>query len=210
MRFTRTLQFVACTALFWACSSDSSTGLKPGDGRMVVRLTDAPFSTDSVKSVDVFVVRVDGKVEDTQEADAQASVAETEAESEGWVVVAEPNESINLLALAGGNATTIGQAELAAGTYHSLRLILDLSQSSVTLKNDVVLGASTTPSILFPSAGHSGIKVILDQPITIEEGSTTTVLIDFDVGQSFVLRGNTIMQNGLLFKPVIHATITGS
>ena len=78
MRFTRTLQFVACTALFWACSSDSSTGLKPGDGRMVVRLTDAPFSTDSVKSVDVFVVRVDGKVEDTQEADAQASVAETE------------------------------------------------------------------------------------------------------------------------------------
>lgn len=38
------------------------------------------------------------------------------------------------------------------------------------------------------------------------------MVLDFDVGKSFVLRGNTIAQNGLLFKPVIRATakeITG-
>ena len=39
------------------------------------------------------------------------------------------------------------------------------------------------------------------------------VLVDFDVDKSFVLRGNSIAQNGLLFKPVIRAVardITGS
>lgn len=34
---------------------------------------------------------------------------------------------------------------------------------------------------------------------------TTDLLIDFDVGRSFVMRGNSISRNGLLFKPVIHA-----
>jgi hypothetical protein len=33
------------------------------------------------------------------------------------------------------------------------------------------------------------------------------LLVDFDVNDSFVMRGNTIMQNGLLFKPVINGTI---
>jgi hypothetical protein len=32
------------------------------------------------------------------------------------------------------------------------------------------------------------------------------MLVDFDVANSFVLRGNTILQNGLLFKPVVKAT----
>ena len=37
--------------------------------------------------------------------------------------------------------------------------------------------------------------------------ATTKVLIDFDVAQSFVLRGNSLAQNGLLFKPVIRGTL---
>ena len=41
--------------------------------------------------------------------------------------------------------------------------------------------------------------------MNVAEG-TTSMLIDFDVGKSFVMRGNSISQNGLLFKPVIHAT----
>jgi hypothetical protein len=32
------------------------------------------------------------------------------------------------------------------------------------------------------------------------------MVVDFDLGNSFVLRGNTIESNGLLFKPVIRAT----
>jgi hypothetical protein len=65
----------------------------------------------------------------------------------------------------------------------------------------------STPSIKFPSAGQSGIKVLFSAPIVVAEGETVDVLLDFDAEQSFVLRGNTIMQNGLLFKPVIRALL---
>ncbi|MCR4341206.1 MAG: carboxypeptidase-like regulatory domain-containing protein, partial [Gemmatimonadaceae bacterium] len=34
------------------------------------------------------------------------------------------------------------------------------------------------------------------------------MILDFDVGSSFVLRGNSIKNNGLLFKPVIRAVAT--
>jgi len=48
----------------------------------------------------------------------------------------------------------------------------------------------------------------LTQPVAIVAGTTTNLLVDFDVNNSFVQRGNTIDKNGLLFKPVIKATVT--
>ena len=53
---------------------------------------------------------------------------------------------------------------------------------------------------------------MLDQSISLVAGGTVMV-IDFDLGRSFVVRGSTIEQNRLLFKPVIKATardVTGS
>jgi hypothetical protein len=49
--------------------------------------------------------------------------------------------------------------------------------------------------------------VNLDKPITIAADGTTTALADFDVSQSFVMRGNSIEANGLLFKPVVRGTV---
>jgi uncharacterized protein DUF4382 len=209
MRITRMLALGATALGCWACSGTSGTltGLQPNQGQMVVKLTDAPFSTDSVQSVDVFVVRIDGRTQSATDADAAASVDQTSSLAAGWTTVAQPNAKFNLLTLTGGTSATIGQTALTAGTYQSLRLILDVSQSSITLKNGTVLTATSTPSILFPSAGQSGIKIQLASPIVITGGATTTVLVDFDVGNSFVLRGNTILQNGLLFTPVINATV---
>src|SRR4051812_28810701 len=53
----------AATAAFGvACSSsDTISPSSSGTGTMVVRLTDAPFLTDSLQSVDIFVVRVDAR-----------------------------------------------------------------------------------------------------------------------------------------------------
>jgi hypothetical protein len=109
--------------------------------------------------------------------------------------------------LQNGVSTFLGDAVVAAGTYQSMRLILDTNPSGVTLKNNMVLTGSSSPSIVFPSAGQSGIKVVLQDAVLVTEGETTNVLLDFDAGESFVLRGNTILQNGLLFKPVIHAIV---
>jgi hypothetical protein len=185
----------------------SDSGLEPGQGRIALRLTDAPFPLDSVESIDVFVLRIEAKAEATTEADAQASVQGEAASNDGWIVLATPNASFNLMDLQNGVSVSLGDAEVAAGSYRSIRLILDTNQSSVTLITGLTLTGTSTPSILFPSAGQSGIKVQFTTPIEVDEGATTDVLLDFDAGESFVVRGNTILQNGLLFKPVIRASV---
>jgi hypothetical protein len=179
-----------------ACSDSSGTGT----GLLTVRLTDAPFPFSDVARVDVFVVRVDAKTASTTDAEAA-----DETNQNGWTTVASPNALINLLDLGSGKTMNLGATTLATGNYQSFRLILDTDKSTITLKD------GTTPPIFFPSAGHSGIKVNLDEPIQLtEDGSVMT--LDFDIGRSFVMRGNNAA-NGFNFKPVIQAVaqdITGS
>ena len=179
-----------------ACSDSSGTGT----GLLTVRLTDAPFPFSDVARVDVFVVRVDAKTAST--TDEQAA---DETNQDGWTTVAAPNSLINLLDLGSGKTMNLGATTLATGNYQSFRLILDTDKSSITLKD------GTTPPISFPSAGHSGIKVNLDAPIQLTENGSVMTL-DFDIGRSFVMRGNKA-SNGFNLKPVIHAVaqeITGS
>ena len=179
-----------------------------GTGTLVVQLTDAPFPTDSVKSVDIFVVRVDGRVEDVDDASADTHVAtESESEGDGWKTLATPNASINLLELQNGVVSTVGEAKIDAASYRGFRLVIDPSKSSVTLKNGQVLTNTSSPSVMFPSASRSGIKIALASPVVVGEDGKTTMVVDFDVASSFVMRGNSLAQNGLLFKPVIRATV---
>ncbi len=178
-----------------ACGDSSGTGT----GLLTVRLTDAPFPFVDVLRVDIFVVRVDAKTAATTEV-----AAADETNHDGWITVATPNVSINLLDLQNGKTLDLGGTALPIGTYRSFRLILDTSKSSITLKD------GSKPPIFFPSAGQTGIKVNLDEPIQVTEDGSTLIL-DFDIGRSFVMRGNTAA-NGFNFKPVINAVaqLTGS
>ena len=194
-------------ALFGALASCSDNSTGPDQGRIAVRLTDAPFPLDEVQSIDMFIVRVEAKLQATSEADADEDVDDGDASNDGWVVLATPNASFDLMDLQDGVNVLLGDATVAAGSYHSIRLILDTDLSSITLKDGMKLSGTSTPSIVFPSAGKSGIKVLFSTPIEVDEGETTDVLLDFDAEESFVVRGNTIMQNGLLFKPVIKASV---
>ncbi|HVS59291.1 MAG TPA: DUF4382 domain-containing protein [Gemmatimonadaceae bacterium] len=188
------------TIAFAACSDSSGTGT----GLLTVRLTDAPFPFSDVASVDVFVIRVDARTAATTDAEAA-----DETNRGGWTTIAAPNASINLLDLGSGKTMNLGATTLATGNYNGFRLILDTDRSSITLKD------GTKPPISFPSAGQTGIKIKLDQPIQLTvDGSVMT--LDFDIGRSFVMRGNTAL-NGFNFKPVIRAvaqditgTVTGS
>ena len=178
-----------------ACSDSSGTGT----GMLTVRLTDAPFPFSSVARVDVFVIRVDARTAAT--TDAQTA---DETNHDGWTTVATPNASINLLDLQNGKTLALGETPLPVGTYQSFRLILDTSKSSITLTD------GSKPPIFFPSAGQSGIKVNLTEPVDVT-GSGSTLILDFDIGRSFVMRGNNAA-NGFNFKPVINAVaqLTGS
>jgi hypothetical protein len=175
-----------------ACESGSNPTLT-NTGKVNVMLTDAPFPFSQVKSVEVYIVRIDGKLAETDSAEAANA-----NDSTSWVTLVSPNTRINLLTLSGGNTASLGLATIPVGTYKSFRMIINTDSSSVTLNDN------TKPNIKWPSAGKNGIKIILDKPFDVTtEG--TNLLIDFDVGRSFVMRGNSISQNGLLFKPVIHA-----
>jgi hypothetical protein len=138
-------------------------------------------------------VRIDARTATATDADAAAAT-----NMSGWTTIATPNQLINLLSLQGGVTTNLGTAELSTGTYNAFRLVIDPAQSNVTLKN------GTQPAIDFPSAAQSGIKINLDAPIQVTADSSVMIL-DFDVGKSFVMKGNSISQNGLGFKPVIRA-----
>jgi len=176
------------------CDSGANTsGLS--SGQLTVQLTDAPFPFDQVASVNVFVVRVDAKPADVTDTDA-ANVDD----NSGWTTIATPNALINLIDLGSGKTTNLGSTSLTAGTYHGLRLIIDTDKSNVILKD------GSPVDVKWPSAGKSGIKVLLDQPVVVTS-APQFVVIDFDIGRSFVLRGNSISQNGLLFNPVIRATV---
>ena len=212
----RSFSFSVCSTLVLggallavACSDSGSTSPSlSGSGTLVTRLTDAPFPTDEVRSVDIFVVRVDARVADVSDDEANQSLTDQSSASSGWKTIATPNASFNLLSLQNGITAALGEATLPAGTYDGFRLIIDQDKSSATLKTGMVLDGGSTPGIKFPSAGQSGIKIVLAQPVSIIAGTETDLLVDFNVDQSFVLRGNTIDKNGLLFKPVVNASIT--
>lgn len=177
-------------------SCDESGGLPLLNSRtaqLTVQLTDKPFPFAEVKRVDIFVVRIDGKLAETDNAEA-----ENESAMSGWETLVSPNASFNLLDLANGKTANLGVANLPPGTYRSFRLVIDTDKSSITLNDD------TKPAVQWPAAGKNGIKILLDEPVVLS--GTSTLLIDFDVGRSFVMRGNSISQNGLLFKRVIRAT----
>lgn len=204
----RSLQWITAVALI-ATTSACSTKLNAGAerGTLAVQLTDAPFVVDSVLSVDVFVVRVDARQADADSANSARGATDDSASTGGWATIATPNRHVNLLAFQNGVFLGLGSTNVSAGSYLGFRLVIDPSKSSLTLRNGLVLSSTSTPNVSFPSAARSGIKIQLTQPIIVAANDTTTVLIDFDVANSFVLRGNTLSQQGLLFKPVLRGTI---
>lgn len=196
---------VAAAVFSAACGNSSTTA--SGSGTMAMQLTDAPFVTDSVKSVDLFVVRVDARMTDADSSAAAKGATDDSVTATGWTTIATPNASVNLLAFQNGVTLAIGQNSVPAGTYLGFRLVIDATRSSITLKNGAVLSSTSTPSVTFPSATRSGIKIQISSPVVVTANATTTVVVDFLMLNSFVMRGNSISQNGLLFTPVVHATV---
>lgn len=204
----RSIALVGVVALTCAACDTalSSLGMSAGSGVVAVRLTDTPFPSDSVKSVDVYVVRVDARVAAADSTAAADGAADDSASVGGWTTIARPDTLIDLLSLQNGITKGLGAATLAAANYDGFRLIIDPSRSSVTLANGTVLTGTSSPKVTFPSASRTGIKIDLTQPITITANDTTPVLVDFNVASSFVVPGTSVSQSGLLFTPVVTAT----
>jgi len=224
MAYRHTYMALSTAVLFGAAACRDSTGTGTGmvnvrltngavpdafAGEVAAAMTEAPLPAGSVKSVDVFVVRVEARRQEPTDVEAALNTEESDAEQRGWVTIAEPNAAFDLMTLADGTTTTLGAAELATGGYRGFRIIIDPAKSSVTLNDETntVIGGESIEGLKFPSAATSGIKIQFSgAPLDVEDGETSALVVKFDVSRSFVMRGATLDQNGLLFTPVIRAT----
>ncbi len=152
-----------------------------GQGQLTLLLTDAPFPYDLVASADVTV----------------DSVVVQSTDSVRITVITEP-QAFNLLDLRNGVTAPLGETLLPADTYSMIRLYV--SNPSVTLKS------GETFDLKVPSGAQSGIKVLVDS-LAIQDGYETTLTLDFDLENSFVVQGNPSAAEdirGFIFKPVVH------
>ena len=197
MRICRlTITALALTVPLLACSEDS--GPNPGDasGSTRVLLTDAPFPYDRVERVDVYIVSV------------SASLTPDTGSTGSFVTLASPHRRINLLDLQNGVTEELGSIDLPEGIVTAVRVVIDTDSSSITLKDGRELTSTSTPGIAWQSsAGRPTLNALIEGQIGVPD-SGGTVVIDYDVGRSFITPQEidpTSTDSGFIFSPVLRA-----
>ena len=195
----RKFAILAASALFLSgffisCNSLSDPELdiqKDGKGRVVFKITDAPFPADIVEEANVTVDWIKILKYPSENLD--------EAPNDVEVILVELEEpaTYNLMKLRNGLSVDMAEVDLPSGSYAEIRLhIVDAG---------IVLKDGTVHALKVPSGDASGLKIKLKPELLVEEGMQTEVLFDFDLSRSFVLRGNPQNNNGFIFKPVVRA-----
>lgn len=183
-----------------ACDSD---GTGPVTSHVQVLLTDAPH--EELDSALVWISRVylqggAGLEPDTAASDTTSAGGRVDLFHDA----ANPLR-FDLLKLRDGiTADLTGLVEVDVGLYQGLRFVVDSAR--VYLAEGLAYeDGSTSGTLKVPSGQTSGIKVKLDDIIRAEEGDTTSITVDFDVDQNFVIQRNA--QTGavrqILFTPVL-------
>lgn len=166
--------------VFTACEKNT-TDVQSKRANLSVSLTDAPAAYDSV--VIVF------------------SEISAHIDSE-WVHVLRDPVRVNLLDWNNGKTFLLGSADVPAGKYTQIRVIIDSAFVGVDgnlLAMDV------------PSGAQTGLK--LGPQFTINEGSTYHLIMDFDASRSIVVMGPPKNPKGYKLKPhirLITEAVSGS
>jgi len=164
-------------------------GESGGTGQLAVLMTDAPI--DNVETAVVWVSSV-------------YVIGGDDTNGTHFVVLSTP-QSYDLLDLTNGATAALGVVTLPTGSYSQLRFVVDSAR--VTLKAPMTFSdGSTSKTMKTPSGQQSGIKVNFAGPINVTQGQTVLV-VDFDVSRNFVFTGPPGSPTGVLFKPVLHATV---
>jgi len=167
----------------FACSSGDT-------GRLSLSLTDKP--TDQYKAVYITIAEIDVN----NEADPD----------DVWTTVATPNQTYDLLALANGVRQELALANLAAGSYSQLRLIIgtqatdgiNILGQAHPFANYVIGADDDVHELKVPSGIQTGVKIV--KGFAINENQTTELILDFDASRSVVVAGNS---GKFLLKPTV-------
>ncbi|MCK5137510.1 MAG: DUF4382 domain-containing protein [Bacteroidales bacterium] len=167
------------------------TGCQEADndqtGRIIVKITDAPFPIDLIDEASVTITRVEVR---------------NEADSTGnpFLTLFEGSMEFNLLDLRNGVTADLLDVEIPVGNYNLIRIYVE--NASISVKD------FDTYTVKVPSGSQTGIKVFIKPSLKVAGGLTAEVLLDFNVDKSFVLKGNMNTPAGIKgfnFKPVIRA-----
>lgn len=199
-RSTRGLCFTAALAgLVGLAACDDGTGIDNAV-QLQVLMTDAASDYIAEAMVDIGAVELVGG-------------------EGGPVVLSEDGTDgmVNLLDLQNAATIMLADAEVEAGRYSQLRLIVEAA--SVTLADGYEFnGGGNTMDLTVPSGAQTGIKLNLhaasadgtgEGSVEIAPGELVLVL-DFDVNQSFVLQGSPDTPagiNSVSFTPTIRVVV---
>jgi hypothetical protein len=203
MKAFRWIPVLALLGLLMPMGCDDTLG--PGDGPAQIRilLTDAP--ADYLASADVCLSRVylvPGEDNEDDEGNGDGN-------GPNWVDLFNNPEAplcYNLLDLRNGITADLTDAvAVEPGEYGQLRLVV--SSAEVTLADPYEFNnGDVTRPLFIPSGMQTGIKVLLNETIEAEGGTLTTLIVDFDVNENFVIQGNPNTPagiHGILFTPVL-------
>lgn len=191
----------AMGATLLACTASETGPVGPGreQGKTAVFLTDAPFPFDFIRRVDIHITEI-----------ALSPQADTSEGAPGWVSVATPNRSFNLLDLQNGVTEMLGQAEIPPGQYRAVRVTFDPSRSTMTDSDGHAIGTAPAgggPGINWQAKGDRPLLFgLVEEPLAVDDNGAD-IVIDFDVGRSFLYDG----AGGFTFVPFLRAiTRSGS
>jgi Domain of unknown function (DUF4382) len=194
----RRLGLLSLGALGALSCSDSSG---PGTGKLTLLLKDNPGDIQA----------------------AWVTISEINLQGSGGTIhLKDEDFTVNLLTLQSQLATLLQDAVIPAGTYSQLRFVISeaciqvedvgggssfyaSSASFATAPTTCNSGNAPVGHLQMPSYSQSGLKVILPgNAITVPDGEDVTLIVDFDVQQSF---GHVAGNSGQwVMHPVIKAT----
>ena len=189
-------------ALLAAAACDSN-GTGPVTSHVQILLTDAPH--EQLDSAVVWISRVylqggGGLGPDTAAADTTSSGGRVDLYHD-----ASNPLRFDLLKLRDGiSADLTGLVEVDVGLYQGLRFVVDSARVYLT-EGLTYEDGSSFGTLKVPSGQTSGIKVKLHDILRAEEGDTTSITVDFDVDENFVIQldAQTGAVRRILFTPVL-------
>jgi len=119
-----------------------------------------------------------------------------------WVHVKQEPVRVNLLDWSNGETFLLGSADVPAGKYTQIRIKIDSAFIGVN---------GEVHELTVPSGSKTGLK--LGPQFTITEGSTYSIILDFDASRSIVVMGPKKNPKGYKLKPrirVITEALSGS
>ncbi|MEE4115365.1 MAG: DUF4382 domain-containing protein [Marinilabiliaceae bacterium] len=168
-----------------SCSKDLKT--ESGNGILKISVTDAPFPVEFIEEAKVQIIKVEARLKDYDEGYP-------------FITLLEDTLEFNLLDLRNGVTAELAEMEVPAGDYDLIRLYVE--SAGITVKDH------GSYEMKVPSGAQTGIKIFVDPAITVAGGLTSDLLLDFDLKESFILKGNISSPAGIKgfnFKPVIRA-----